>query len=328
MSGPAEVAPAGAQAPVTVRSILNQPAVLERFRDILGKRADAFVSAILQVSGSSATLAKADPATVVHAAVTAATLNLSLNRSLGEAWIVPYYDRQSRSYVAQFQLGYKGFVTLAHRTGKYVRMTVTPIYRSQYKGWDPVREQLFYEFDEPEDGDEVAGYYGYIRLTNGFEKAVWWPIEKVVSHARRHSDAYRDRDGKRDSAKASSPWASDFDAMSSKTVLKLLIDKWGPKSHELALAIEADQSTQIAEGQYTYVDNVGSGRESRDLDRTDRDKERARVLEHIRTADSTERLMEVQHFRMQPDGPDEQIVEAFDAKATELIESAETDDDE
>jgi recombination protein RecT len=291
--------------PPTLRQLLAQDNVATRFQKLLGDRAEAFTSAILQLSQDGALIAKCEPMSILNAAVTAATLNLSLSKSLGEAWIVPYNDRHSRTTLAQFQLGYKGFISLGHRSGKYTRMKATPIDAAHFKHFDPVEERLHADFSI-EPSNETAGFYGEIQLTNGFKKCVWWPKEKLVEHAKSYSAQYR--------KSGSGLWKTHFNQMATKTVIKLLIDRWGPKSTQMAIAISADQSVQLREGEYKYVDNQ-SERQSIDVEAIDADNEKQRVLEFIEKAEFSEALLQVEGHKV----GDDDIAAAYDARMEFLL---------
>lgn len=210
---------------------------------MLGKRAPQFITSVLQCVASNALLAKADPTSIYQAAAVAATLDLPINNSLGHAWIVPYKGQ------AQFQLGWKGLVQLAQRTGQYIRINVTEVYASQYKGYNALTEDLDADFSIEGEGP-VVGYVAYFRLVNGFEKTVYWSRAKVEKHAKRYSQAYQ-RGGM-------TPWADaeQFHEMAKKTVLKNTLSKWGPLSIEMQRAVVVDQGVvrDYTTGEVDYVD--------------------------------------------------------------------------
>ena len=222
---------------LTVKSLFTQNDIQKRFEDLLGKKAQGFITSVLQIVSNSGYLSKADPLTVLNAAATAATLDLPINQNLGFAWIVPYKGQ------AQFQMGWKGYVQLALRTGQYARINVTPIHENQFKSWNNLTESLEGDFSLDGEG-KIVGYAGYFKLTNGFEKTVYWSHEKVEKHAKRFSKSY-----------TNGPWKTDFVAMALKTVLKAMISKWGIMSIQLQTAVVADQSVQKNAGDYNYIDN-------------------------------------------------------------------------
>ena len=239
--------------------------VEHRFNKLLGEKAPGFISGVLQIVNNSNLLQKADPKTILNAAATAATLDLPINQSLGRAWIVPYKG------AAQFQIGYKGFVELAQRTGQYSAITAIAVYENQFQSFNTLTEELNGDFSKQGEG-KVVGYAGYFRLLNGFSKTVYWPMEQVQAHGKRFSKSF-----------GNGPWKTDFDAMAKKTVLKHTLSNWGPLSIEMQTAIVADQGVQRTEGQYSYEDNPEN---IIDLDDVKQNKERQRLREYIQTATS------------------------------------------
>jgi recombination protein RecT len=151
-------------------------------------------------------------------------LDLPIDKNLGFAWIVPYGSR------AQFQLGYKGFVQLALRTGQYKNINVIEVKEGQLKAFNPLTEELELDFNEKES-EKVIGYAAYFKLSNGFEKTVYWSIEKVKAHAKRFSKTFNN-----------GPWKTDFDEMAKKTVLKNTLRRWGILSIEMQTAFKTDQA--------------------------------------------------------------------------------------
>ena len=184
-------------------------------------------------------LKNADPISVYNAALMAATLDLPINQNLGFAWIVPY------GKAAQFQLGVKGLVQLAQRSGQYLNINVIEVYENQFESFNTLTENLNAKFDLPGEG-KIIGYAAYFKLINGFEKTCFWTTEKVIQHGKRYSKSFNN-----------GPWKSDFDAMAKKTVLKSTLSKWGILSIEMQTAVKIDQSV-INDDQgndVTYVDH-------------------------------------------------------------------------
>jgi recombination protein RecT len=230
-----------------VKGLLANVGYKKRFEEILGKKAAGFMSSLINLTNSDVNLSKADANSVIASAVVAATLDLPVDKNLGFAWILPYGTR------AQFQLGYKGYIQLALRTGQYKNINVIEIYKGQLIDFNPLTEELKLDFSKKES-NEVIGYAAYIKLVNGFEKTAYKPKEDVIAHAKRFSKTFNN-----------GPWKTDFDAMAKKTVLKNTLSKWGILSIEMQTAIQADQAiikNDVAEGAEVsaetieYVDNV------------------------------------------------------------------------
>lgn len=246
----------------TTKELFGQRSIQERFEKLLGKKSQGFISSVLQIVNGNEMLRKADPNTVLNAAATAAALDLPVNQSLGFSWIVPYKGQ------AQFQIGWKGLVQLALRTGQYKAINVTEVYENQYKSFNRLTEDLVADFNIDGEG-EVVGYAAYISLKSGFEKTCYWTKEAVIKHAKKYSQAYNSK---------FSPWndRDQFDAMAKKTVLKNTISKWGIMSIEMQTAQLADQSVQPEEGKYNYIDNTI------DVEGQSHNEEHARIVEHIK----------------------------------------------
>lgn len=216
---------AEAAAQLTVRNLFGRESVQKKFEAMLGKKAPGFISSVLQLVSSSKDLSKVDPLSIYNAAATAATLDLPINNSLGFAWIVPYNG------MAQFQIGWKGYVQLAQRSAQYSGMNAGPVHASQFISWEPLRETLVVDLTiEPSGG--VVGYFAYFGLMNGFTKMAYWTHAQVTAHAQRYSKAFKF---------AKSGWQTDFDKMAQKTVLSNTIRSWGPMSIEMQTAITVDQ---------------------------------------------------------------------------------------
>lgn len=218
---------------VTSQSILQAPNVKAKIEELLGKRASAFISSVLQVVNSNNLLKNAEPMSVYQSAMMAAVLDLPLNNSLGFAYIVPYNTKQpdgTYKPVAQFQIGYKGFIQLAQRSGQFKTIGVSQVLTSQIIKADPL---MGYEFDFNKKDGEVAGYAARFELLNGFGKTMYMSVDELKAHGLKYSKTFDF---------ASGLWKQNFDAMASKTVLKLLLSKYAPLSIEMQKAVTADQS--------------------------------------------------------------------------------------
>lgn len=229
-----------------LKTLLGRDEVKNRFQEIMGKKAPGFISSILSLTNGNAQLQKAEPHSILNAAVVAATLDLPINPNLGFAAIVPYKN------TAQFQLQYKGLVQLAMRSGQYKTINVSEVYEGEIKNVN--RFTGDYEFGE-RTSDMVVGYMAYFKLVNGFEKYSYMTVDEIKEHAARYSKTYQRGDG---------VWKDNFDAMAKKTVLKLLLSKFGILSIEMQRAQTFDQSsiksdltvTDVDDAEIEYVDNA------------------------------------------------------------------------
>ncbi|GIV35433.1 MAG: hypothetical protein KatS3mg031_2968 [Chitinophagales bacterium] len=220
--------------------------VRKRFDELLGKRSAAFITSVLQIVNNSEMLKQAEPLTVYSAALTAAALDLPINSNLGFAFIVPYNVKKkdgTRYVAAQFQIGYKGYIQLAQRSGLFQTISATPVYEGQIVDADPLKG---YVFDwSKKKSETIVGYAAYFKLINGFEKTVFMTVAETKKHAQKYSASFRDNIGL---------WASEFDFMACKTVLKLLLARYAPLSIEMQQAIVKDQAV-ISGDEVMYVDN-------------------------------------------------------------------------
>ena len=207
---------AESQKAVTIQSLVSQDSVKARFEELLGKKAPGFISSLLAVVNNNKLLAKANPNTIIAAGAMAASLDLPINQNLGFAYIIPYGNE------AQFQMGYKGYIQLAMRTGQYQTINAAEVYEGEI-----VKQNRFtgeYEFGD-KTSDKIVGYIAYFKLVNGFEKYLYMSIEEMQAHAKKFSKNYKGGTDK---------WGiTDFHSMAIKTVLKRLISKYGILSIEM-----------------------------------------------------------------------------------------------
>ena len=197
----------------------------------------------------------------------AATYDLPIDSNLGFAAIVPYnnnkYNLQTRQWEkhpeAQFQMMYKGFIQLAIRSGYYEKMNCSVVYKDELISYNPITGEVEFVTDFSKctqrmngKSEDIAGYYAWFKLLTGFRKELFMTRAEVENHARKYSTAYRN-DLNND--KKGSKWTTDFDAMALKTVIKLLLSKWGILSVDMQRAITDDQKTFDEEGGSEYGDN-------------------------------------------------------------------------
>lgn len=227
----------------TLKGMLEMPAYKNKFNEMLGKKAAGFMSSIIAVANNNKLLAKAEPATVIGAAAQAAMLDLPINQSLGFAYIVPYKG------AAQFQLGYKGYIQLAQRSGQYVDIGAKTVYEGELEYENRLLDK--FKFGE-RTGDKVIGYLAYFRLTNGFEKMLFMELDEMIAHAKKYSKSY---------SGGTEKWGlADFNTMAEKTVLKRLLSKYGP------LSIESVQMSQALSNDGGVVKMNESGEFDVDFD--------------------------------------------------------------
>jgi recombination protein RecT len=267
------------QKQVTTKDFFQKENVKSKLNELLGQNSTALIASVLQITQSNDMLKNAEPMSVYQSACMAAILNLPLNNSLGFAYIVPFNNRKKGITEAQFQLGYKGFIQLAMRSGQVQTLSSSPIYEGQLVEENPLSG---YVFDFKVKGEKVIGYASYLELLNGFKKTLYMSVEQVEKHAKKYSQTYRSGFG---------IWKDDFNAMALKTVTKSLLSKYAPLSVEMQKAIIADQSvvTDAEEMQVIYSDNTVEVVSV--YEKEDKEAERAiALLKDCKTLDEVEKL--------------------------------------
>jgi recombination protein RecT len=218
----------------TVASLVNQDSYRKRFEQVLGKRAAQFMSSLVTASNSPA-LKDADPKSVVAAAMVAATLDLPIDKNLGFAHIVAYNTNGKK--IAQFQMGYKGYIQLAMRSGQYVKMNALPINQEAFGGYDSEVGEPIIFWDKVDPVKPIVGYAFAWKLANGFVKTCYWSEARVMEHAKKYSQAVKKE-------KKDSPWFTQPEVMKIKTVISNELRRWGILSIEMQHAFTHDQGAQ------------------------------------------------------------------------------------
>lgn len=258
-----------------LKTMANSPAMMNRFKQVIGEKAPQFLASVVSAVSTNPQLVKASPTSIMASAMIAATLDLDINSSLGFAALVPYNRnipikdaqgnilRWEKSTDAQFQIMTKGLVQLAIRSGQYRNINVTEVYEDEFESVDIISGDL--KMHPVGDGQRskgesgmIVGYVAYLKLTSGFEKTVYWPLEKIINHAARFSKSY---DSKSGGFRKGSAWADNFEAMCRKTVLKNALSSWGILSVQMQTAIVSDQGVSSNFGELDYPE----GQEGDDL---------------------------------------------------------------
>lgn len=238
--------------PKSIKAYVSDAKIRQKFEEVLGKKTQGFLASVMQVANQPQ-LKGAVPATVINAAMMAATLDLPINNNLGFAYIVPYkrkfkdaQGKWSESLEAQFQMGYKGFIQLAQRSGQFARIAATPVFEGQLVSANPL---LGYEFDWtiPNQG-EAIGYVAFFKLLNGFTAELYMSTADVKKHAGKYSQSFKYGSG---------VWKDNFESMALKTVTKLLLSKQAPLSIEMQTAQLADQAIvrDVETNSFEYIDH-------------------------------------------------------------------------
>lgn len=239
-----------------ITAYLTNDAVKNQINSIIGgKDGQRFISAIVSAVNNNPTLQECTNQSILSGALLGESLKLSPSPQLGQYYLVPFNDKE-KGKVAQFQLGYKGYIQLAIRSGQYKKLNVLAIKQGELEYFDPLNEDIqislmIDDWDAREQA-ETIGYYAMFELCNGFRKAIYWSKKQMESHAIKYSPGY-----KKDKEKGWNYtfWSKDFDGMAYKTMLRQLISKWGVMSIEMKTAFESDMASINEDLTPNYVDN-------------------------------------------------------------------------
>ena len=232
---------------------LTADAVKEQINKVVGsKNGTRFISSIVSPVNNNRELQTCSNASILSAALLGESLNLSPSPQLGQYYLVPFNNKDGK--VAQFQLGYKGYIQLAIRSGQYKKINVLAIKEGELVRYDPLNEEIevnLIEYEEEREKAQTIGYYAMFEYTNGFKKAMYWSRAKMEAHAIKYSAGYAADKRKRTQYTF---WSKDFDGMAYKTMLRQLISKWGIMSIDLVTAIDADMAVVNEDGSKSYVE--------------------------------------------------------------------------
>ncbi len=235
---------------------LTQDAVKNQINNVIGgKNGQRFISAIVSAVNNNPTLQTCTNQSILSGALLGESLKLSPSPQLGQYYLVPFNDK-NKGTVAQFQLGYKGYIQLAIRSGQYKKLNVLAIKEGELVNFDPLNEEIEVRLiadEEEREQAETVGYYAMFEYVNGFRKAIYWSKAKMEAHAIKYSQGYAADKRK---GTAYTFWSKDFDGMAYKTMLRQLISKWGIMSIDLITAMDADMAVINEDGTKDYVDNV------------------------------------------------------------------------
>lgn len=215
------------------------------------ERARRFISAITSAVVTNPQLSECDAKSIISAGFLGEALNLSPSPQLGQYYLVPFNDNKNNRKVAQFQLGYKGYIQLAIRSGQYRKLNVLAIKEGELISFNPLDEEIEVQLIDDEEEREKAptiGYYAMFEYVNGFKKGIYWSKSKMEAHAKQYSKGYA-------AHKGYTFWEKDFDAMALKTMLRQLISKWGIMSIEMQEAYTKDMAAINEDGSCDYIDN-------------------------------------------------------------------------
>lgn len=186
---------------------------------------ERFQRVVLTAFNANPKLQQCDPTSFLASMMQSAQLGLEPNTPLGQAYLIPYGKN------VQFQIGYKGLLELAQRSGR-----IKTVYAHEVRENDEfdidygLEQKLVHKPNLKGDRGEVIGYYAVYHLDNNGYSFIFMTKDEVENHAKSKSKTFY-----------SGPWQTDFDSMAKKTVLKQLL-KYAPISIEANKALTADDS--------------------------------------------------------------------------------------
>lgn len=246
-----------AQTPLQAfNGFMMNPNTQDYLKSVLKEKSASFMNNMVALVANNRALQPCKPASIMYVGLKATALGLPLDQNLGFAYAIPYKDNKAGETVAQFQMGYKGFIQLALRTGQFSTINATDIREGEISSINRLTGEITFTDVPDRAGRKIVGYAAFFRLTNGFRKTLYMSVEEITEHAKRYSQTF-----KSEYTRKSSKWTTDFDAMATKTVLKLLLSKYAPLSvemQELREAITADQASFNDNGEIDYIDGVGA----------------------------------------------------------------------
>ena len=232
---------------------LTNDAVKRQINNVVGgKNGDRFIASIVSAVQVNSDLQECTNPSILSAALLGESLKLSPSPQLGQYYMVPFRNNKKGCKEAQFQLGYKGYIQLAIRSGQYKKLNVLAIKEGELVRFDPLNEEIEVNLIDDEEVREEAktiGYYAMFEYTNGFRKAMYWSKKKMEAHALKYSKGYAAKKGY-------TFWEKDFDGMAYKTMLRQLISKWGIMSIDMQNAMESDMAVIHEDGTKDYADTV------------------------------------------------------------------------
>ena len=229
-----------------LKSVLNAQSVQDQFKNALKEGAALFTTSIIDLYNTDSNLQKCQPQEVVIECLKAATLKLPINKNLGFAYVIPY-DKSiklpnggwGKETHPQFQLGYRGYIQLAMRAGCYKYINSGIIYEGMTVDEDILTGAI--SIKGSPQSEEVIGYFAYMEMSNGFKKPLYWSKERVLNHAKKYSKSWIAKEKKFNEKSA---WATNFDEMSLKTLIRYLLSHYGIMSVEMIGAFTSDNADE------------------------------------------------------------------------------------
>jgi recombination protein RecT len=227
------------QQKVTIQSLVHNEEFVSKAQDILQDGTPQFMASVLTLANSNKLLGECDPIKLYNCCLMAAALKLPFNQNLGQAYIVPFKGEP------QLQIGWKGFIQLAQRSGQFKRINCSDVREGEIVKRDRLTGEIEFDWlgDAEREKKQVIGYVAYFELLNGYQQTLYMSKAEVEAHAKKYSQTYKQGFG---------VWKDNFDAMARKTLIKRILNQFAPLSVDMAKAMEYDQ----ADANGRYPDNA------------------------------------------------------------------------
>ena len=217
---------------------------------------ERFTRMVLSAISTNPKLGSCTPSSFLGAMMSAAQLGLEPNTPLGQAYILPYQNKGTLE--AQFQLGYKGLIDLAYRSGEVELIQAHIVYENDKFDCEyGLEAKLSHIPAESERGEPIKVYAMFKTKSGGYGFEVM-SMDDVKKHAQKYSKSF---------GSSFSPWATSFEEMAKKTVLKKCL-KYAPLKSDFVKGIVQDETIKnelsedmyevpnvvVEEAEYTVVD--------------------------------------------------------------------------
>ena len=224
---------------VTIKDLVHNEEFVAKAQDILQDGTPQFMASVLTLANSNKLLGDCDPIKLYNCCLMAAALKLPFNQNLGQAYIVPFKGEP------QLQIGWKGFIQLAQRSGQFKRINCSDVREGEIERRDRLTGEISFSWldDAERDKKPIVGYVAYFELLNGYQQTLYMTKQEVEAHAKKYSQTYKQGFG---------VWKDNFDAMARKTLIKRILNQFAPLSVDMAKAMEYDQ----ADSNGRYPDNA------------------------------------------------------------------------
>jgi len=227
-----------------LKDFLKQDHVIKEFAKLVQDPTNFIMSAITTIQQNNFP-ADIDRNSVLFGLMNAAILKLPINNNFGLAYLIPYRDNKKGKTYAQFQIGAKGFIALAIRSGLVINFSTTEVYDGQLLEFNPLTGSKF-DFSKKQS-NKIIGFACYLELKNGFKRTEFMTYEQMMAHAKRYSESFKHNQG---------AWVTNFIEMGCKTIGKLTLKKYMPfLTDEIGRALQTDQAVIVGENEFVYIDN-------------------------------------------------------------------------